>query len=74
MTTIRTRIRVGPDHSISGTAPPAVPPGEHEARITFAIPRHPPMRLAIADLPRHRTAWDGSISLRRSDMYSDDGR
>jgi len=31
MTDIRTRIRVTPDHRISGIAPSAVPPGEHEA-------------------------------------------
>jgi len=31
MTDIRTRIRVTPDHRISGIAPAAVPPGEHEA-------------------------------------------
>ena len=33
MTEIRTRIRVGLDHRISGTAPAAVPPGEHEVTI-----------------------------------------
>ena len=27
MAEIRTRVLVGPDHSISGTAPAAVPPG-----------------------------------------------
>jgi hypothetical protein len=26
----RTRVMVGPDHGISGTAPVALPPGEHE--------------------------------------------
>jgi hypothetical protein len=36
MTQIHTRIRVGPDHRISGVAPPDVPPGEHEATITLA--------------------------------------
>ena len=36
MTQIHTRIRVGPDHRISGIAPPEVPPGEHEVTITLA--------------------------------------
>ena len=29
MEEIRTRIQVGPDHTITGIAPPDVPPGEH---------------------------------------------
>jgi transcriptional regulator with XRE-family HTH domain len=38
----------------------------------------PPQRLAkrlrVADLPTHDVPWDGSISLRREDMYGGDGR
>ncbi len=74
MTDIRTRIRVGPDHRISGTAPAAVPPGEHAATITVAQPRPTHKRDRVADLPTHDIPWDGSISLRREDMYTDDGR
>ena len=36
MAEIRTRVVVGADHSISGTAPAAVPPGEHEVTINVA--------------------------------------
>ena len=36
MTEIRTRVTVGPDRRISGTAPADVPPGEHEVTITLA--------------------------------------
>ena len=35
MNEVRTRIRVGSDHRISGVAPPDVPPGEHE--VTFTL-------------------------------------
>jgi hypothetical protein len=73
MNEIRTRIKVGPDHTISGVAPPDVPPGEHVATITITkrpIPRKPSR---VADLRVHDIPWDGSISLRREDMY-DDGR
>ncbi len=38
MTEIRTRIQVGPDHTITGIAPPQVPPGEHLATITISAP------------------------------------
>ena len=74
MTKIRTRIRVGPDHRIFGTAPVAVPPGEHEVTITVGQPRCPEKRFRIAELPTHDVPWDGSISLRREDMYGNDGR
>jgi len=37
-------------------------------------PRRPEKRLGVADLPTHDLPWDGSISLRREDMYDDDGR
>jgi hypothetical protein len=39
MTDIRARIRVDPDHRISGTAPAAVPRGEHEVTITITRPQ-----------------------------------
>ena len=74
MTNIRARIRVGPDHRISGIAPAGVPPGEHEATITIAGSQRVEKRPRIADLPTHDLPWDGSISLRREELYSDDGR
>ena len=74
MTDIRTRIQVAPDHRITGIAPSAVPPGEHEATISVTRAERPRKRARIAHLPTHDTPWDGSISLRREDMYTDDGR
>jgi hypothetical protein len=73
MNDIRSRIHVGPDHRISGTAPADVPPGEYEATITVAASATA-KRFRLADLPVHDVPWDGSISLRREDMYGDDGR
>jgi hypothetical protein len=74
MNEIRTRIQVGPDRTITGIAPPDVPPGEHVATITISTPPTPEKASRVADLPVHDTPWDGSISLRREDMYGDDGR
>jgi hypothetical protein len=74
MTDIRTRIRVDPDHRISGTAPAAVPPGEHEVMIAVARPQRPKQRPRVVELPTHAVPWDGSISLRREDMYGENGR
>jgi hypothetical protein len=77
MNEVRTRIRVGPDHRISGVAPPDVPPGEHEATISLVpLPsgQTPTRKFNVEDLPKHDIPWDDSISLRREDMYGDDGR
>lgn len=74
MNEIRTRIQVGPDHTITGIAPPDVPPGEHVATITISTPQTAEKPSRVADLPVHDIPWDGSISLRRADMYGNDGR
>jgi hypothetical protein len=73
MNQIRTRVIVSADHRITGTAPEQVPPGEHEILITVA-PEPATKRFRLADMPVHDTPWDDSISLRREDMYGDDGR
>jgi hypothetical protein len=70
---IRTRIQVGKDHRISGTAPSVVPPGEHEVTISFATAKSR-KKFRLADMPAHELPWDGSVSLRRDDMYGDNGR
>ena len=69
----RTCIQVGPDRRISGTAPADVPSGEHEVTISI-ISRERSRKFRLADMPSHDVPWDGSVSLRREDMYGDDGR
>jgi len=74
MKEIRTRIQVGPDHTITGIAPRGVPRDEQVA--TFSLNESPPpeKRSRDADLQVYDTPWGGSISLRRENMYGDDGR
>jgi hypothetical protein len=78
MNEIRTRVVVGPDHRISGTAPAEVPAGEHEVTITLAdrsAQEHTGRPLNPTDLPRHDLGpWPDGLSLRREDIYGDDGR
>lgn len=71
MTVITTRITVSPDGTISTTPP--LPAGEYEAAIT-APATTPKSRRSVLDLPVHDGPWDDSLSLRREDMYGDDGR
>jgi hypothetical protein len=76
MNQIRTRILVDPEHRITGTAPADLPPGEHEAVITIVSPRQPAIGpFNIDDLPSHDLGpWPEGLSLRREDIYGDDGR
>lgn len=71
MSSVLVKVRVDQDHRISGLAPDDVPEGEHEVYLAT-----PPKKQTwtSADLPKDDTPWDGSISLRREDMYGDDGR
>lgn len=72
MTIITTRITVGTDGIISGQAPREVAPGDHQARILGEV--RPPVRRSVRDMPRHNLPWDGGVSLRREDMYDENGR
>ena len=78
MNEIRTRVLVDRDHRISGTAPADVPPGDHEVAITVApMPaRQKPTRpFNVDDLPTVDLGpWPEGLSLRREDIYGDDGR
>ena len=73
MTVITARITVAPDGTISGRAPSAVPPGEHPVAIT--VPSTPVGKLfTMENFPIHDEPWNDSVSLRREDLYDDDGR
>jgi hypothetical protein len=78
MIEIRTRVLVGPDRRISGTAPADVPPGEHEATITVMPPlsyQRPSEPFDVDALPIHDLGpWPEGLNLRREDMYDEDGR
>jgi len=74
MTVITTRLTVRPDGSISAAA--RLPAGEHAVTITVAAPpqRRPGKPFTMDNFPIHDGPWDDSVSLRREDMYGDDGR
>jgi hypothetical protein len=78
MNEIRTRVMVGLDHRISGTAPAEVPAGENQVTITLPdrySHERPTRQIGPTDLPRHDLGpWPKVLSLRQEDIYSDDGR
>lgn len=74
MLTVRTRVKVK-DGRLEATLPTPVPPGDHEAVIVIdAVEAATPSKFDISKFPVHHAPWDESISLRREDMYGDDGR
>ena len=72
MTVITTRITVAPDGTVSTATP--LPAGEYEAAIT--VQDLPTLPFDIDALPKHDFGpWpEGGVSLRREDIYGDDGR
>ena len=71
MTVITTRLTVGADGTVSVATP--LPVGEYNAAITVAD--SPPGKpFTLEGFPTHDMGWDDSVSLRREDMYGDDGR
>ena len=78
MSDVRARIRVDADHAITGIAPSEVPPGDHE--VTISVKLRPTVQLPskpfdVNALPVHDLGpWPEGLSLRREDIYDEDGR
>lgn len=76
MTVITTRITVSPDGAISTATP--LPAGEYIASITVhdsPARQLPSLPFDVDALPVHDLGpWPEGLSLRREDMYGDDGR
>jgi hypothetical protein len=76
MRALTTTAVVGPDHTLTLPVPPDIPPGVHEVVVVLqeAAPRPRP-GLTFADWPAQNVGpWPENLSLRREDLYGDDGR
>jgi hypothetical protein len=64
---------VGVDRVLTVQLPTEVPPGRHEVIVILNGAGTPPELLG--PWPRHDgVAWPAGLSLRREDLYGDDGR
>ena len=76
MKTIETTAVVGPDRKMVVQLPYDILPGEH--RVVVVVEEPVPsaaQKQLIADWPVHDVGpWPKNLSLRREDMYGDDGR
>ena len=75
MRTIETTAMITAEGTLTVQVPPDIPPGPH--RIVVVIDDQPDMSdaRALRAFPViHVGAWPAEFSLRREDMYGDDGR
>jgi hypothetical protein len=74
MRTIETTATIKPDGTIIAKGPADLPPGEHRVVIVVEEPPakvgSPTTKFPVISLG----AWPANLSLRREDMYGDDGR
>jgi hypothetical protein len=73
MRELHLRLKVHEDGRIESLAGGPLPPGEHEAVIVI---QEPPQDkpFSMENFPVDRGPWDDTQSLRREDLYGDDGR
>jgi hypothetical protein len=76
MKAIETTINVRSDRTGVVQLPDDVSPGEHAVIVVIdAAPKSPIQQRQPLDLPTHDVGpWPANVSLRREDMYGDDGR
>ena len=75
MKTITTRATVASDGTLTVRLPPDIRPGEH--RVVLVIDEQPEAKPEprSPDMPvLHVGTWPAQLSLRREDLYGDDGR
>lgn len=75
--TIKAKAQIGADGRITldASAPPGVTPGEHDVTVIIDEARPPVERLTSLGFPVDDWGpWPEGLSLRREDLYDDDGR
>jgi hypothetical protein len=74
MRTIETNARVTEDGELTIHVPPDVPPGVHRVKLVVEDPLDTGKPKPSEFLVIHIDSWPEGLSLRREDMYGDDGR
>ena len=75
MKTIELTATVGPDRTLTIQLPPDVTPGEHRVVVVIEETITPRAPRPALNFPVHDVGpWPENLSLRREDMYGDDGR
>jgi hypothetical protein len=75
MSTVLARLHVDEQGRVTGQVPPSVPPGDYTASLEKAPAEQPTIAPRQLDWPVHDSGpWPAGLSLRREDLYGDDGR
>lgn len=74
MATVLVRLHVDEQGRVTGQVAPALPPGDYTASIVLPTERQAEAPPEL-DWPVHDSGpWPADLSLRREDLYGDDGR
>jgi hypothetical protein len=75
MATVRVRLHVDEQGHVTGRVAPAVPPGDYTAALVLPPAERPVEAPRQLDWPVHDSGpWPADLSLRREELYGDDGR
>lgn len=76
MRTIETMAMITAEGLLTVQVPPEIPPGAHQVVLVIdESPQLPPEPCTLEDFPTWDCGpWPADLSLRREDMYGDDGR
>ncbi len=75
MKTLQTKVQIDTSGQLTVNIPVAMPPGEYQVVLVIEGNSLPKVKSSLLDLPKHDLgAWNPNLSLRREDMYGDDGR
>jgi hypothetical protein len=73
MATVLARLHIDEQGRVTSQVPPSVPPGDYTASLVLPAAPSPAGRRKL-HLPVHHEPWEDGVSLRREDLYGDDGR
>jgi hypothetical protein len=76
MKAIQTTAVVGDDRKVTVQLPPDIAPGPHQLVVVVDVPgSEPPRSWTMEDWPVHDAALaDPNFTMRREELYGDDGR
>lgn len=75
MATVRVRLHVDDQGRVTGQVAPTVPSGDYTAALDVPAAERPAAAPPEFDWPVHDSGpWPADLSLRREDLYGDDGR
>lgn len=75
MKTLQTIVKINTDGKLTLDIPVDMPAGEYQVVLVIEESHTPLVKSSLRDFPVHNLgSWNSDFSLRREDMYGDNGR